>query len=89
MSLIKYTIFMNSLLTDFKMCNLCCKIYRTPSTSLDSADDLAAYYLNNVCIGLWTLCIDNGCTWQYNFYTKKGGAFIEKALFLINVMLKI
>ena len=41
MSLIKYTVFINSLLVQLKMSGFCCKIYTTPSTPVRYADDLA------------------------------------------------
>ena len=61
-SLIKYTIFINSLLTELKESGLCCKIYRTPSTPLGYADDLAAY-----CTSKQKLDSSKGitCPWVY------------------------
>ena len=43
MSLIKYTVFINSLLMELRDYDLCCKIYRTPCTPVGYADYLAAY----------------------------------------------
>ena len=42
MSLIKYTAFINSLITKIKDSYVCCRIYRTPITPVGYADDLAA-----------------------------------------------
>ena len=41
LSLLKYTVFINSLITELKVSGLCCKLYRTPSTPVGYADDLA------------------------------------------------
>ena len=40
-SLLKYTVFINSLIVDLKSSGLCCMLYRTPSTPVGYAYDLA------------------------------------------------
>ena len=47
MSLIKYTVFINSLLVYLKNSGFCCKLYDTPSTPVGYADDLATGCPNN------------------------------------------
>ena len=42
MSLVKYTVFINSLLTELWDLNLCCTIFTTPSTPVGFAAVLAA-----------------------------------------------
>ena len=42
MSLLKYTVFINSLLVELKHSKLCSMIYRTPSAPVGYAADLSA-----------------------------------------------
>ena len=46
LSLLKYTVFINSLPVSLRDSGLCAKIYNTPSTPLGYADDLAACCLS-------------------------------------------
>ena len=48
MSLMKYTVFINSLLVSLKNANICAKIYRVPSTPLGYADDVATCCLSKM-----------------------------------------
>ena len=41
LSLLKYTVFINSLILKLKSSELCCKVYMTPSRLVGYADDLA------------------------------------------------
>ena len=72
MSLMKYAIFINSLLVNLKNANICCKIYTTPVKHSPYADDIAM-----VC--LWKKKLDkameivhnHGCAWCYDLNAKK------------------
>ena len=77
LSLLKYTVFINSLLVQLKNSGNCCKIYRTPSTPVGYADDLATgcsseRKLNNIM----DIVYQHGCTWRYEFNAKKSGVLI-------------
>ena len=77
MSLLKYTVYINSLLVQLKTSDLCCKIYRLPSAPVGYADDLAAgcideYRLNQVM----RIVHRHGCTWRYEFNARKSGVLI-------------
>ena len=46
LSLLRYTLFINSLFVHLKNSGYCCTIYREPSTPVGYADDLAAGSIN-------------------------------------------
>ena len=48
MSLLKYTVFINSLLEQLKNSHLCCNFFSTPSMPVGYADDLAVACLNKI-----------------------------------------
>ena len=77
MSLMKYTIFVNSLLVKLKDSDLCCKIYNTPSTPLGYADDIAtccsSKHRTDMAMGI---VHDKGCTWRYDLNAKKSGVLV-------------
>ena len=77
MSLMKYAIFINSLLVDLKKSGLCCKIYRTPSTPLGYADDVATCCLSKQRLDkAMALVHAHGCTWRYDLNAKKSGVLV-------------
>ena len=77
MSLMKYTIFINSLLVDLKNAEICCKLYATPSTPLGYADDVAtACLLKNKLDQAMDIVHSHGCAWRYDFNTKKSGVLV-------------
>ena len=72
MSLIKYTVFINSLIVNLKNSGNCCSIYRTPSTIVGYADDLAACTCAKKSMdNVLQLVENNGRTCRYNFNAKK------------------
>ena len=77
MSLMKYVIFINSLLVELKTVNICCKIFGIPSTPLGYADDVAT-----CCLSKWKLdramniVYNHGCTWRYQLNAKKSGVLV-------------
>ena len=77
MSLLKYTVFINSLITELKVSGLCCKLYRTPSTPVGYADDLTTcstskYNLDKAI----DIVAAHGGTWRYDFNAKKSGILV-------------
>ena len=77
LSLLKYTVFINSLLNELKCSGLCCKLYRTPSTPMGYADDLATcstskYNLDKAI----NVVATHGRTWRYDFNAKKSGILV-------------
>ena len=77
LSLLKYTVFINSLLNELKCSGLCCKLYRTPSTPVGYADDLATcstskYNLDKAI----NVVATHGRTWRYDFNAKKSGILV-------------
>ena len=77
MSLMKYTIFVNSLLVKLKDSDLCCKIYDTPSTPLGYANDIATCCSSkNRTDRAMSIVHDHGCTWRYDLNAKKSGILV-------------
>ena len=77
LSLVKYAIFINSLLVDLKRSGLCCKLYRTPSAPLGYADDIAACCLSKQKLDrAIDLVHAHGCTLRYELNAKKSGVLV-------------
>ena len=77
MSLLKYTVFINSLLTQLKHSQLCCKLYKTPSAPVGYADDLAAACVNKHKMDqVMDIVYSHGRTWRYDFNAKKSGVLV-------------
>ena len=77
LSLLKYTVFINSLLISLKESGLCAKIYATPSTPLGYADDLAACCLTKrKTDAVMDVVYTHGCTWRYDFNARKSGVLV-------------
>ena len=77
LSLLKYTVFINSLLVSLRDSGLCAKIYATPSTPLGYADDLAACCLSKrKTDDVMDAVYSHGCTWRYNFNARKSGSLV-------------
>ena len=77
MSLMKYTVFINSLLVTLKEANICCKIYRTPSTPLGYADDVATCCPSKRKLDFaMDIVYKHGCAWRYEFNAKKSGVLV-------------
>ena len=77
LSLLKYTVFINSLILELKSSGLCCKLYRTPSTPVGYADDLATcstsmYNLDRAI----DIVASHGRTLWYNVNAKKSGILV-------------
>ena len=66
MSLIKYTVYIKSLLAQLKESGYCCKLYGTPSTPVGYSDDLATGCYNARLIDrVMEVVYRHGCTWRY------------------------
>ena len=77
LSLLKYTVFINSLLIKLRDSGLCAKIYTTPSAPLGYADDLAACCLSKrKTDAVMAAVYDHGCTWRYDFNARKSGVLV-------------
>ena len=77
MSLMKYTVFINSLLVQLKNSDICSKLYRTPSTPLGYADDVTTCCLSKHKLDrAMTIVHDHGCTWRYELNAKKSGVLV-------------
>ena len=77
LSLVKYTVFINSLLTNLRDSNLCAKIYRIPSTPQGYADDLATVCLSKRKMDtVMDTVYRHGCSWRYDFNARKSGVLV-------------
>ena len=70
--MLKYTVFINSLITELKISGLCCKLYRTPSTPVGYADDLATCSISKYNLDkAIDIVAAHRRTWQYDFNAKE------------------
>ena len=77
MSLIKYTVFINSLLVDLKNSKTCCMIYKTPSTPVGYADDLSAACSSKLKMDrVMEIMYAHWRTWRYDFNARKSGVLV-------------
>ena len=76
-SLMKYTVFINLLLVTLKEADISCKIYRTPSTPLGYADDIATCCVSKFKLDkAMDIVYNHGCVWRYEFNAKESGVFV-------------
>ena len=77
LSLLKYTVFINSLLVSLQNSGLCAKIYRTPCTPQGYADDLATCCISKRRTdAVMEIVYRHGCTWRYDFNARKSGILV-------------
>ena len=77
MSLLKYTVFINSLLDQLKRSRLCCNLFVTPSMPVGYADDLAAASPSKTKMDrVMEVVYAHGRTWRYYFNAKKSGVLV-------------
>ena len=77
MSLMKYTIFINSLLINLRNEGICCKIFATPSTPLGYANEIATACITKSKLDRAMEIVYNyGCTWHYDLNAKKSGILV-------------
>ena len=66
--------FNASLLLQLKHIGIWCKVYRTPSTPLGYAEDLAAVCIDTCNMNSFVdIVYQHWCTWQYVFNGRKSG----------------
>ena len=77
LSLMKYTVFIDSLLRDLTTNGMCCTIYRIPTSPVGYADDLAACTLNkNRMDNVMKVVHQHSITWRYNFNAGKSAVLV-------------
>ena len=77
LSLRKYTVFIDSLLRQLIASNICCSIYRIPTSPVGYADDLAACTLNKYRMDqVMTAVFQHSCTWRYSFNSDKSAILV-------------
>ena len=77
LSLLKYTVFINSLIQELKISGFCCKLYKTPSTPVGYADDLATCSTSKHNLDrAIDIVANHGRTWRYDFNAKKSGILV-------------
>ena len=77
MSLIKYTLFIDSLIVILRESGLCCSIGRIPSSPVGYADDLAACCVSERKLdGALKVVYQHGCKWRYTYNAKKSGIMV-------------
>ena len=74
LSLLKYTIFINSLLVSLRDPGLCVKVYRTPSNPLGYA--AACCITKRKTDAVMDAVYQHGCTWRYDFNARKSGVLV-------------
>ena len=77
LSLVKYTAFIDSLITSLETFGLCCAIYHSQSSIAGYADDVAACTVSKRRMDLvMDTVYSNGNTWRYSFNTKKSAVLV-------------
>ena len=77
LSLIKYVIFINSLLKDLELSKLCCTIYNIKTSPIGYADDLAAACLNKRRIDKVLEIVHlHSVKWRYYFNADKSSILV-------------
>ena len=77
LSLVKYTAFINSLITSLETSGLCSAIYRIPTSPVGYADDVAACTVSKRRMdGVMEVVYTHGNTWRYSFNAKKSAVLV-------------
>ena len=77
LSLVKYTAYIDSLITTLEQSNLCCDIYRIKSSPVGYADDMAACTTSKRKMDLVMDRVhQHGCDWRYSFNAGKSAVLI-------------
>ena len=77
LSLMKYTVFIDSLLRELSTDGTCCSIYRIPTSPVGYADDLAACTLNKHKMdNVMRIVYKHSTTWRYNFNPGKSAVLV-------------
>ena len=68
LSLMKYTVFIDSLLRQLENSGLCCSVFRTSTSPVGYADDLAASTINKLRMDrVMEVVFQHSCKWRYSF----------------------
>ena len=96
LSLVKYTAFINSLITDLEGSNLCSSIYRIKTTPTGYADDMATSATSkNKMDSIMRMVHNHGCRWRYSFNAAKSAVLVfgesnaERRIGMENRMFKL
>ena len=76
LSLVKYTAFIDSLITSLETSGLCCAIYHSQSSTAGYADDVAACTVSKRMDLVMDMVYSNGNTWRYSFNAKKSAVLV-------------
>ena len=77
LSLVKYTAFIDSLITSLESSRLCSTIYRIPTSPVGYADDVAACTVSKRrMVSVMDKVYTHGNTWRYTFNAKKSAVLI-------------
>ena len=77
LSLLKYVAFINTLLVELRESNLCCNLYRIPSSPLGYADDIAAATTaKNKTEQVLDTVFKHSCKWRYDLNAKKSSIVV-------------
>ena len=77
LSPVKYTAFINSLITTLVTSQLCSAIYRIPTSPVGYADDVAACTVTKRRMdGVMNVVYTHGNTWRYSFNAKKSAVLV-------------
>ena len=77
LSLVKYTAFINSLITSLEESNLCSIIYRVKTSPVGYADDMAASTTSkNKMDRIMSIVHNHGCTWRYSLNASKSAVLV-------------
>ena len=77
LSLVKYTAYINSLITTLEASNLCSQIYQVKTSSVGYADDIAASTTSKHKMdSVMGKVHQHGCDWRYNFNAFKSAVLV-------------
>ena len=77
LSLMKYTVFIDSLLRELEDSELCCSIYQVPSSPVGYADDLAACTRNKHRMDkVMDIVYQHSCKWRFSFNPGKSAILV-------------
>ena len=77
LSLVKYTAYINSLITTLELSNLCSEIYRVRTSPVGYADDIAASTISKQRMDrVMSKVYEHGCDWRFKFNTSKSAVLV-------------
>ena len=77
LSLVKYTAYINSLITKLELSNLCSEIYRVRTSPVGYADDIAASTISKQRMDrVMSKVYEHGCEWRFKFNASKSAVLV-------------